>query len=197
MLLFRKFLIIVVALFLVSCSTGNGGRMYVNEEADLGFYTRVGVIPLSNLTNERNASEKVTSSFVTELLMLETVEVANMGDFVRVVDAVMKRDMTDALQELHSEDTRIIGEQAQVQGVFIGEVKDYGMVRSGQTQFPLVSVIVRFVDCQTGVIVWSYETSQRGGPKFPIFSIGETYTLGAMTTKVCHDVAGSFAKIAK
>ena len=190
-----QFTLAVLTLFLlVGCG---GGRMYVNEEADLAYYTKVGVIPFSNLTSEKNASEKVTSTFSTEILKLNTVDVANAGDFTDIVGQVIKQQMVDATEELGSEQARLIGQEAGVEGIFVGSVKDYGMVRSGQTQYPLVTVLVRFVDCQSGLVVWSYETSRKGGPKFPIFSFGETHTLGEMTTKVCREVAASFGKITR
>lgn len=187
-------LVLAVSALLVSCA---GSRMYVNPEADFGFYSRVGVVPFSNLTNDKNASEKVTSSFTTELLLLNSVAVANQGDMEKTVGAVVKQVMVNALEELSSEQAMAIGEQAQVEGIFVGAIKDFGMVRSGQDEFPLVAVIVRFIDCQSGQVVWSYETSRKGGPKFPIFSFGETHTLGEMTTKVCREVAGSFGKVSR
>ncbi|UCD64859.1 MAG: hypothetical protein JSW34_05345 [Candidatus Zixiibacteriota bacterium] len=187
-------LIVALALLGVSCA---GGRTYVNPEADFGFYSSVGVIPFANLTSDRNASDKVTSTFVTELLLLNTVSVANMGDLDKTLREVVKQDMANVMEELTSEQVKAIGELAGVEGVFIGAVKDFAMTRSGQSEFPLVAVIVRFVDCQTGRVVWSYETSQKGGPKFPVFSFGETHTLGEMTSKVCRDAARSFANAAR
>ena len=190
----KNLAIVALALLIVSCA---GSRTYVNDEADFGFYSNVGVVPFSNLSSDKNASEKVTSSFVTELLLLNTVSVANQGDLEKVANAVIKQGMVNVLDELTSEHAVAIGEQAQVEGLFIGAVKDFGMVRSGQDEFPLVAVIVRFVDCQTGRVVWSYETSRKGGPKFPIFSFGETHTMGEMTTKVCREVAESFGKVSR
>lgn len=189
-----RIIVVCTLCLLVSCG---GGRMYVNPEADMGFYQRVGVLSFSNLTADRTASGKVTSSFVTELLMLETVSVVNTGDFNTAASQVIKSDMVNALEELTSEQAQQIGQAAGVEGFFIGAVKEFGMVRSGQEEFPLVSLIVRFIDSQTGLVVWSYETSQKGGPKFPIFSFGETHTMGEMTTKVCRDVAQSFGRITR
>ncbi len=189
-------LIAVAALcMLVAC--GGGAHMYINDEADLGFYEQVGVLSFSNLSPDRNASEKVTSSFVTELLMLKTVGVANTGDFNKAATTVIKTDMTNAIEDLTSEQAKLIGQETGVQGFFIGVVKDFGMVRSGQEEFPLVSVIVQFIDASTGQVVWSYETAEKGGPKFPIFSFGETHTLGAMTSKVCRQVAQAFGRMMK
>jgi len=189
-----KFVIAFALCLTVACG---GGHVYVNEEADLGFYSRVGVLNFSNLTADRNASQKVTNSFVTELLMLKTVSVVNSGDFNKAATVVIKQDMASALDELTSEQAVALGLEAGVEGIFVGAVKDFGMVRSGQEEFPLISVIVRFIDCQSGRIVWSYETSRKGGPKFPIFSFGETHTLGEMTTKVANEVAQSFGRLTR
>lgn len=191
---FLKFVTAFALCLTVACG---GGHMYVNEEADLGFYSRVGVLNFSNLTADRNASQKVTNSFVTELLMLKTVSVVNSGDFNKAATVVIKQDMASALDELTSEQAVALGLEAGVEGIFVGAVKDFGMVRSGQEEFPLISVIVRFIDCQSGRIVWSYETSRKGGPKFPIFSFGETHTLGEMTTKVAKEVAQSFGRLTR
>ncbi|MDH4157311.1 MAG: hypothetical protein OEW00_08560 [candidate division Zixibacteria bacterium] len=180
-----------VAAMLFSCAHN---RAYLNEEADFGFYTKVGVLPFSNLSADKNASEKVTSSFVSELLMLNLAQVANMGDLQTVMKNVIEKIPANLSEELTAEDVQKIGLEAGVQGLFVGAVKEFGMVRSGQDQFPLVSVMVRFVDCQMGTVVWSYEVTRRGGPKFPIFSFGETHTLGEMTAKVCRDLARSYRK---
>ncbi|HPI32638.1 MAG TPA: hypothetical protein PLR32_04930 [candidate division Zixibacteria bacterium] len=189
--------LLVGAAFLALAAGCTVGRLYVNREADMGFYSKVGVLTFANLTSDQNAAEKVTASFITELLMLDAVSVANAGDFNKAASETIKGDFANALEDLTSEQAFQLGQAAGVEGIFVGAVSQYGMVRSGQTEFPLVAVIVRFVDCQTGAVVWSYETSRKGGPKFPIFSFGETHTLGEMTTKVCREVAGAFGQIAR
>ena len=82
---YGRLLLISFTILLLSCA---GGRMYVNDEADFGFYSSVGVVPLANLTTNKNASEKVTSSFVTELLRLNTISLANQGDLEKVLKEV-------------------------------------------------------------------------------------------------------------
>ncbi len=181
--------LLLTLLPLLSCGSY---RAYTNPEADFGFYERVGVIPFANLTNDRNASEKVTSAFVIELLIGDALEVAPMGDVYKAARAVLKDEKTNLPDQLTGEEARALGEAAQVQALFVGAVRDYGMVRSGQEEFPLVSVSVRLIDCGTGKVVWTHEVTRKGGPKFPIFSFGETHTLGDMTAKVCREVARDF-----
>lgn len=184
-------ILLMIPTILVAFSCG-GPRMYVNQEADFGFYEKVGVLPFSNLSADRNASEKVTASFVTELLIGGEVEIANMGDVLKAFKTTVKDERTNLPEQMTIEEGMTIGRDAQVQGLFVGSVREYGMVRVGTEEFPLVSVNIRFIDCQSGKVAWTYETTKRGGPKFPIFSFGETHTLGEMTSKVCRSAAGDF-----
>lgn len=184
-------ILLMIPTVLVAFSCG-GPRMYVNKEADFGFYEKVGVLPFSNLSADRNASEKLTASFVTELLIGGEVEIANMGDVLKAFKTTVKDERTNLPEQLTIEEGMTIGRDAQVQGIFVGAVREYGMVRVGTEEFPLVSINIRFIDCQSGKVAWTYETTKRGGPKFPIFSFGETHTLGEMTSKVCRSAAGDF-----
>ncbi|PWB75572.1 hypothetical protein C3F09_02065 [candidate division GN15 bacterium] len=184
----------LLALALISCG---GYRMYVNDEADFGFYQRIGVLPFSNLSGDRYASEKVTSAFLTELLIGSRVDVLPMGDMMKAYRNVIKDERTDLSTQLTAEEAQALGKEANVEGLLVGVVQEYSQVRSGQADFPLVSLAVRFIDCQSGKIIWTYEITRKGGPKFPIFSFGETHTLGDMTTKVCRKVANAFKGILK
>jgi TolB-like protein len=179
------------------CSCGAPSRTFVNGEADFGFYTKVGVIPFSNLSADRNASEKVTAAFVTELLIGGKVQVANMGDMLTAFKGIVKDDRTNLPEQLRAEEAKAVGTTGDVQGIIVGAVREYGMVRSGQEDFPLVSLSVRLVDCQSGKVVWTYEITRKGGPKMPIFSFGETHTLGDMAAKVCREAAGSLLSTLK
>jgi hypothetical protein len=186
--------VVMAALAVVSCAPP---PEYINQEADFGFYQRVGVIPFASLTGDRAASDKVTSSFITELLMKNAVEVAPAGDFYKSVREAIKGEKVNLPEEISAEELTALAKATGVQGVFVGAVRDFGMVRVGSDEFPLVGLIVRFIDCGSGKVVWSYETTRRGGPKFPIVSIGETHTLGELTTKVCRDIAARFAQVLK
>jgi len=190
----RFLIILLLAVTMVSCG---GYRLYVNEEADFGFYQRIGVLPFSNLSGDRNATEKVTSSFLTELLIDSRVDIATMGDMLKSYRNVIKDERSNLPEQLTAEETQALGKDANVEGLLVGVVRDYTQVHSGQADFPLVSIAVRFIDCQTGKIVWTYEITRKGGPKFPIFSFGETHTLGDMTAKVCRKVADAFKRTLK
>lgn len=185
---------LIGAALLLACANP---RVYVNEEADFGFYTTVGVVPFTNVSQDRAASEKVTSSFITELLIEEGLAIAPSGDFLRAYRGVVKEDRPNVMDDLSLEECTIIGETGKVQGFFVGTVRDFGMARAGTQEYPLVAITVRFIDCQSGKVIWSFESSRRGGPKFFLFSPWETHTLGAMTTTVTRSAARSFLQHVK
>src|SRR3972149_3676422 len=100
-----QLVILALTLLIFACA---GSRTYVNEEADFGFYTNVGVVPFSNLSSDRNASDKVTAGWVTELLIGGKVQVATMGDFVRAIRQIVKEDRTNWLDGLTAEEAKSI-----------------------------------------------------------------------------------------
>ena len=62
--------LIAVIVMLSGCA-GSAPRLYVNPEADMAYYKRVAVLPFQNLTPERFAGERLTRSFITELIIAD------------------------------------------------------------------------------------------------------------------------------
>ena len=187
----RKFsfpLLLIIALAL-GCS---GPRSFVHPSTDIGFYQKIGVVTFRNLTQDRFAGQKMTSTFITELLLAKKFEVAEPGEFDQIVREVRQAASGSEEQELSAEQVKIVGDKAQVQGVIEGEVKEFQMTRIGSEDFPLISVTVKLVDVPSGQVVWMSSHTAKGGPKFPIFSFGETRTLGELAQKVCKKLVREF-----
>lgn len=178
--------------FLIFFACAGGPRIYLNPEADMSFYQKVGVVPFINLTSDRFAGEKMTNTFMTELLITKKFDVIERGEFDHIVQQVRSSTGGSPSVELTAAQLKAIGEQAGVNGIIEGMVKEYEMVRLGQGTYPLITFSVKLVDAPTGRVVWESSYSTKGGPKLPIISLGETHTLGELAQKACRKVARKF-----
>jgi len=178
---------------LIGLTVGCGGpRSFVHPATDIGYYKKLGVVPFQNLTSDVFAGQKLTSTFITELLLTKKFEVAEPGEFERIVAEVLQSGPGSDKQELSADQVKSIGDKTGVQGLIEGEVKDFQMTRIGTEEFPLISLSVKLIDVSSGQVVWMSSYSAKGGPKFPIFSFGETRTLGELSQKVCQKVVQEF-----
>jgi hypothetical protein len=178
-------LLLALVLLTAALSVGCGGSLqtFTHPEADLGFYTKVGVLPFKSLANDRFGGEKFAIEFTTSLLAAEMFEVIDYGVFINDVHkAIGVRTPPDgpSLDQLKK-----IRDATGVQGVFYGSVMPYDMVPSTSGTFPVIYVEARFIDVETGTVVWMATMTERGGPKTPIIGVGETHTLGELSQSMC------------
>lgn len=179
-----------VGLGLAACS---GPVRFVHPDADVAFYESVGIVPFTSLAQDRSSGYKVSDIFFTELIRARFAEVAEPGQFAAAMKLMRGGTPVDA--PWASADLVRLGEEAGVQGVFLGTVRDYEMMRIGQGTYPHVAVEARLVDVASGRVVWSASDTRTGGPGVPLigwlfslFGKGETRTLSELTSSVCHDL---------
>jgi hypothetical protein len=179
---------ILSLLALMGCS--RGVRVYMHPEADLSYYTRVGVVPFRSLAGDRFAGEKLSIEFNTALLAAELFEVVDYGVFANALEKTIgSRSPNDGLTP---EELKKISEATGIQGIFLGTVSQYAMVPTNSGTFPVITVEARLIDTETGTVVWMSTMSERGGPKTPIVGIGEIHTLGALSQKMCKEMVSEF-----
>lgn len=175
-------LLLAVWLGALTAGCGTPIRVFVHPEADLDYYTKVGVIPFQSMGTDRFAGEKFAIEFTTALFAAEMFEVVDYGIFVnQIVKALGSRTVTDGLS---LEELKKIQEATGAEGVFLGTVMQYDMVSSSSGTFPVIQVEARLIDTATGNVVWLATITERGGPKTPIIGIGEIHTLGELSQKV-------------
>ncbi len=184
----RRRITISLTCLLPACLMGCGGpRTFIHQDVDISYYETIGVLPFKNLTNDRLAGEKVANALITELLVKKSFDVVEPGQFREKARGILSGGI-DSGGEWKLDNIKKLGSEAEVQGIITGTVRDYEMVRIGQTSYPLVTVDVELIDVETGKVVWMISHTRKGGPHLPIISLGETYTLGEMTQKVCKDI---------
>lgn len=159
-----------------------GNSQFLDPEADLPYYEVVGVVPFVSLADDRAAGPRVTNIFFTELLRTDFARVAEPGQFAAAIARV--RGNTPAPTPWSTADLVRLQEEAGVQGVFMGTVRNYEMVREGRDSYPMVSLEVRLVDTATGRMVWSASETRKEGPGFPLLSWGRARTLPDLASRM-------------
>lgn len=180
----RGLFVPLVATWLVIVVAGCGTpiRVFVHPEADMAYYTKVGVVPFQSLTRDRLAGEKFGIEFTTALFAAKMFDVIDYGIFVnQLVEALGSRTVRDGVS---LEELKKIQVTTGAQGIFLGSVISYEMVSSGSGRFPEIQVEARLIDTETGTVVWMATITERGGPKTPVIGLGEIHTLGELSQKV-------------
>ncbi len=193
-----KWMIVAVLFLLVTASSGCSSlidsRSFLNPKADFSFYSKVGLLPFQTQAEDKLAGEKVTEHFMTELLIAGELEVMDPGQFNLVVAQVARSGGSGPTSDLSVQQLNQIATVAGVQGIFTGTIHDYKMIQLGGEQYPMISMTVKFIDAPTGTVVWQHNVNATGGPNLPIVSIGESFTLGELSQKVCRAAVKDFYK---
>lgn len=181
-----------IAVICSGCGRVGQTRSYLNPETDFSFYSRIALLPLKNLTSEALAGEKMTEALLTELLIGGKLDVMDIGQFNAVVSQVIRTNVPIHLLDLSTAHLKQAAELAKVQGIFMGTIQDYRMISIGGEQYPVITLILKFIDAPTGTVVWRYSTTVSGGPNIPVLSIGETFDLAELGPKVCQKAVEDF-----
>jgi hypothetical protein len=125
---------------------------------NFAYIERVALIPFENLTEDRGAAARMSRYFVSELLKAEVFDIVEPGE---VADAMM---VTGALRvgELAPRMAMDLGQKFGAQALILGSVTESATVRSGSTSESVVTLDVRMVETETGVVIWSTTVTETG-----------------------------------
>lgn len=170
-------LLIMVFLSLNCVRSTQGFR---HPEADLSAIERVAVIPFENFTSSQFAGEKVTAIYIAELLMNVDIDIVEPGEVSRALAG--QNIMGSALNQ---SEIRSLGKALRADTLILGSVQEYGQQRIRSENYPVVSLSVRWVDVNTGTIIFMGTAAEEGSPKVPIVDWGEERLFSVLTRKVC------------
>ncbi|MBI4830561.1 MAG: hypothetical protein HY801_03200 [Candidatus Lindowbacteria bacterium] len=134
-----------------------------------------------NFTGTQFAAEKVTTTYITELLMNIEVEVVEPGEVTRVLG-----QSSIVGGKLSQDDIKKVGNALKADTLVFGSVLEYGQERVRNETYPVVSVNVRWVDVNTGTIILMGTASAEGSPKVPVVDVGQEQLFTVLTRRVCH-----------
>lgn len=159
----------VLASLLTGCA-GMKPTIFLHPEYNFGYIEKVAVIPFENLSKEQGAASRATRLFVSELLATESFEVVEPGE----VSRALEKFATVRAAQLTQAQLVEIGKQLGVQALFLGTVNESSSMRSGSASTSVVTMVVRLVETDQGVTVWS-ATHTEGGRGFwaSLFGTGQ------------------------
>lgn len=155
-------------------------QAFRHPEADLSAVTRVAVIPFENLTSSQFAGEKVTTIYISELLMNVDIEIVEPGELTKALAAQGIVGSRLSLSEI-----KAVGRAVKADTLVFGSVQEYGQQRIRTESYPVVSLNVRWVDVNTGTIIFMGTAAEEGSPKVPIVDWGEERLFSVLTRKAC------------
>lgn len=149
----------VFLVFLAGCSAKDSQKgVFFNEMVDFASIQTVAVLPIQNLTRDREAAERVRDVFMGMLLASEAVYVLPPGEVFRGISrAGVLNPSAPSIDEIKSV-AGILGADVIITGV----LREYETVRSGATSANLISLSLQMIETERGTIIWS-GSSTRGG----------------------------------
>lgn len=140
----------------LACATPS--QRYVDDRMDFGAVKTVAVLPLSNLSKEPAASERVRDVFATMLLSTGAVFVVPAGEVQQAISKLgLQAPSTPTAEEVIK-----LGKALKADAVITGTVREYGEVRAGTTGGNVISLSAQMIETATGKLVWS-ASSTKGG----------------------------------
>jgi len=131
---------------------------YKNETMNFGSVQSVAVMPFENLTSDDDASARVRDVFMGMLLATEAMYVLPPGEVERGIErAGINKPTAPTVEKIQS-----LGKILNVDAVITGVLREYGTVRSGQSQANLISLSLQMMEVETGTVVWSGESTKGG-----------------------------------
>jgi polysaccharide biosynthesis protein PelC len=175
---------------LAGCGTSARSRRYLDQQMDMGSIRTVAVMPLTNLSRDNQAADRVREVFANMLLATGALYVIPVGEVNRVVGRVGVASMaTPSVEEV----TRL-GPALKVDGLFVGVLKEYGEVRSGSASGMAISLTMQLIETGTGKVVWSGSTTQGGVTAMDRLFGGGGAPMNDITEAACNDLLDQLFK---
>jgi len=170
MLKISKFVMIFMFFLVLTGCGGIAPTVFIHDEYNFQFLERVAVVPFENLSSDQGAGARVTQVFISELLAAKAFDVVEPGE----VSQVLEKYGTVRTGALTKEQIISIGKDLKVQGIILGSVTEASSLRSGGGTANTVTIVVRMVETETGMTVWSTtNTSGKRGFWATLFGTGD------------------------
>lgn len=180
---------VVAAFSLSGCAAGP--RLFVNADADMALYRRLAVLPLSNLSPERFAAERVSRALMTELIISNRFQLVEPAVTAAGLEKLALS--SDPNRAIPLEKLKELAASLEVQGFVRGAVTEYQVSRVAGEEVAVLSFDVEMIDAATGTVVWRASVSRRGRGPIPVLGGASTRSFGPLTQRACREVVAALS----
>ncbi|HSB20639.1 MAG TPA: GNA1162 family protein, partial [Anaeromyxobacteraceae bacterium] len=147
----------IALLVLAACATPGSGR-YQDKEMDFAAIRTVAILPLTNLSRDSAAADRVRDVLANMLLATGALYVVPQGEVMRGLGAAaVAAPASPAMEEVVK-----LGKVLKADALLTGVIKEYGEVRSGSASGNIISMSLQMQETATGKVVWSASTTKGG-----------------------------------
>jgi TolB-like protein len=148
--------VLVIGTLLSGC--GGVGQTYKNLNMNFAAVQSIAVMPFENLTSDDDAAARVRDAFMGMLQATEAMYVLPPGEVQRGIERTNVR----VPEAPTADEVKTLGKILNVEAVLTGVLREYGPVRSGQSEANIVSLSLQMMETETGTVVWSGASTQGG-----------------------------------
>ena len=182
----------IAALALGCAAKKMGGATFHEQAMDFSLVHTVAVLPLSNLSPTQTADDRVRDVFMT---MLQAqgggIYVVPLGEVQRALTRVEMPNPAEPSAQNIVELGKILNADA----IVTGTVLEYGEGRSGSASGNYVSLSAQMLECKTGKLVWSAQTTKGGVSTADRMFGGGGQPMNVVTAEAVNDLLDSLFKV--
>jgi len=150
----------VLLLFLLQgcAGTDSAKQTFVRDNVDLGYVTRVAVLPFDNNTQDDFAAQRIRDITATRILALGIFDVVDKG----IVDSALREMAIDKDTPLDVPVVKRLGQRLGVQAFVYGTVNSIGENRQGSFTYPQVALTLELLDSESAQVLWRNSDTNSG-----------------------------------
>ena len=153
----KTLFLLLAALTGVACSSSMEPTQFYHPEFDFSYVEKVAVLPLENLSSDRQAGTRATRLLITELLASGAVDVVEPGEVTATRERVAPGRSAPTTEGMID-----LGAALGVQAIVLGSVNQSEIMRSGTVSNPVVTLDLHMVETETGTTVWAATHTEKG-----------------------------------
>lgn len=178
---------IAVPALLGGCSSNPN---YYRSDLQLEETATLAVLPLVNLSKYTEASEIIMNSLLVELLDLNVFEIVDPG----IVDEVILQKRIRYTDRLPMATMQELGSRMGASYLLLGSVIQFDMITDRVDILPVISISLRIVGSETGIIVWAATHTKRGDDAESVFGLGRIDTLERLAAVTVKEITRTLKK---